>query len=58
MGFSLDWSLFLQELPEGGAYYWEMLLSGLWWIEVWEIGSGEFELRPSGRPGAMAYRIQ
>ncbi|MBC7781433.1 MAG: amino acid ABC transporter permease [Proteobacteria bacterium] len=31
MGFSLDWSVFLQELPEGGVYYWEMLLSGLWW---------------------------
>jgi glutamate/aspartate transport system permease protein len=31
MGFSLDWSVFLQELPEGGVYYWEMLVSGLWW---------------------------
>jgi len=31
MGLSLDWSVFLQELPEGGVYYWEMLLSGLWW---------------------------
>jgi glutamate/aspartate transport system permease protein len=31
MGFSLDWSVFLQELPEGGVFYWEMLLSGLWW---------------------------
>jgi glutamate/aspartate transport system permease protein len=31
MGFSLDWSVFLQELPEGGVHYWEMLLSGLWW---------------------------
>lgn len=31
MGISLDWSVFLQELPEGGVFYWEMLLSGLWW---------------------------
>jgi len=31
MGMSLDWSVFLQELPEGGVFYWEMLLSGLWW---------------------------
>ena len=31
MGLSLDWSVFLQELPEGGVFYWEMLLSGLWW---------------------------
>ncbi len=31
MGFSLDWSVFLQELPEGGVYYWQMILSGLWW---------------------------
>ena len=23
--------MFLQELPEGGVFYWEMLLSGLWW---------------------------
>ena len=28
---NLDWSVFLQELPEGGVFYWEMLLSGLWW---------------------------
>ena len=30
MGISLDWSVFLQELPEGGVFYWELLLSGLW----------------------------
>lgn len=27
-------------------------------FEVWDIGSGEFELRLAGKPGAMAYRIQ
>lgn len=27
-------------------------------FEVWDVGSGEFELRPVGKPGAMAYRIQ
>jgi len=31
MGFNLDWSVYFQELPEGGVYYWEMILSGLGW---------------------------
>jgi glutamate/aspartate transport system permease protein len=31
MAFQLDWSVFLQELPEGGVHYWEMILSGLGW---------------------------
>lgn len=31
MGFNLDWSVYFQELPEGGVFYWEMILSGLGW---------------------------
>jgi hypothetical protein len=27
-------------------------------FEVWDIGSGEFEMRLPGRPGGMVYRIQ
>jgi serine protease Do len=27
-------------------------------FEVWDIGSGEFEMRLPGQPGGMAYRIQ
>ena len=31
MGFNLDWSVYFQELPEGGVFYWEMIVSGLGW---------------------------
>jgi hypothetical protein len=27
-------------------------------FEVWDIGSGEFEMRLPGQPAGMAYRIQ
>lgn len=31
MNYQWNWGVFLQETPEGGTRYWEMLLSGLGW---------------------------
>ncbi len=31
MNYHWNWGVFFQETPEGGTFYWEMLLSGLGW---------------------------
>ena len=31
MNYNWNWGVFFQETPEGGTFYWEMLLSGLGW---------------------------
>lgn len=31
MGFDLNWKIFFEQTPEGGAYYWELLVQGLGW---------------------------
>ena len=31
MNYNWNWGVFFQEAPEGGTFYWEMLLSGLGW---------------------------
>ncbi len=31
MNYHWNWGVFFQETPEGGTYYWEILLSGLGW---------------------------
>ncbi len=31
MNYNWNWGVFFQETPDGGTFYWEMLLSGLGW---------------------------
>ena len=31
MNYHWDWGVFFQETPEGGVYYWELIVSGLGW---------------------------
>ncbi len=31
MSYSWNWGVFLEETPEGGVYYWELIVSGLGW---------------------------
>jgi glutamate/aspartate transport system permease protein len=39
LNYNWNWGVFLQETPEGGTAYWEMLLSGLEWTLAISVAS-------------------
>lgn len=64
MGYNWNWGVFFQEVPEGGTFYWEIMLSGIgWtlalsacaWIIAMSVGSVIGTIRTTNSPWLVRF---